>query len=277
MNPLAKMLLKRLSRAARPYLQSYGLLNTSGVYNRSALVFTPAAERVAVLAPHMDDETLGCGGTLALHAQCGARIDVVFLTDGRLGAEGIAALGGVARDAAQRELIERRRREARAALDVLGVTTMHCLDAEDGALASSPDAAVRLRAILMEVRPELVYVPFWLEEHTDHRAASRVLLDAVADTPLDFRCAGYEVWTPLFPNALVDITSVVPQKKAALAAYASQLAQGDYLHTCIGLNAHRAAGLYAPHGRYAEAFCMLSIGDYRKAFVAYCSDALAPH
>ena len=69
MNALTKVMLKRLSRAARPYLKSSGLLQVSGVYNRSALVWEPGAERVVVLAPHMDDETIGCGGTLALHAQ----------------------------------------------------------------------------------------------------------------------------------------------------------------------------------------------------------------
>src|SRR2546426_12131813 len=41
--------------------------------------------RVLVLAPHMDDEVLGCGGTLLQHARVGAQLTIVYLTDGRKG------------------------------------------------------------------------------------------------------------------------------------------------------------------------------------------------
>lgn len=269
MNGLTKVLLKRMSRAARPFLRSYGWLQTSGVYNHTALVWRPGNERVLVLAPHMDDEAIGCGGALALHAQAGADIAVVFLTDGALGARDIATLMGEHRARAQRALVETRKREARAALDALGVRLMHCLDAPDGDLAGSADTARKLRPILLEHRPDIVYLPFWLEEHADHRAANRVLLDAAEGSNLALRCLGYEVWTPLFPNCLVDITSVIEVKRSALAQYVSQLDQGAYLHTSIGLNAHRGAGLIDPHGAYAEAFCALTLADYRAGFDAF--------
>jgi N-acetylglucosamine malate deacetylase 1 len=266
LNALTRVLLKRMSRAARPYLKAHGLLQVSGVYNRTALVWRPGRERVVVLAPHMDDETIGCGGALALHAEQGAQITVVFLTDGRLGARDIGALFGEERARAQRELVATRKREARAALDVLGVRDMLCLDIEDGALARSRTAAHELRNVLSERKPQLVYLPFWLEAHADHCAASRVLLDAAQGAAADFRCLGYEVWTPLFPNCLVDVTEVMPLKRAALARYASQNAMGDYMHTAVGLNAHRAAGLLDPRGAYAEAFCAMSLQQYRREF-----------
>ena len=44
-----------------------------------------AHRTVVVLAPHSDDETIGCGGTLARHVECGAQVHVIFLTDGRWG------------------------------------------------------------------------------------------------------------------------------------------------------------------------------------------------
>lgn len=272
MNLLTKVLLKRLSRAARPYLSSSGLLQVSAVYNHSAMLWQPGAERILVLAPHMDDETIGCGGTLALHAQRGAQITVMFLTDGRNGSSDVNATYGETRERGQRELIELRTTEARAALQRLGANRMVCLDAEDGALDKCAWAPEKLRDVLLKLQPEIVYLPFYLEEHPDHRAASRVLLDAVAGTSLQFQCMGYEVWTPLFPNCLVRIDSTVEVKKQALQEYRSQLRQCDYVHASIGLNAHRSAGLMNPpgfHGGYAEAFYASSLPQYREQFTRF--------
>ena len=274
MKQLTKVLLKRLSRAARPYLQQHGLLQVSGVYNKSAMVWQPGAEKILVLAPHMDDETIGCGGTLALHAQRGAQITVVFLTDGRNGSSEVNVLTGEERERKQRELVELRTTEARAALQRLGVNRMVCLDAEDGALDKCDWVAEKLRDVLLKHQPEIVYLPFYLEEHPDHRATSQVLLDAVAGTSLQFQCMGYEVWTPLFPNCLVRIDTTVETKKQALGEYRSQLQQCDYLHASIGLNAHRSAGLLNPtgfQGGYAEAFYATPLPQYREQFTTYGS------
>jgi LmbE family N-acetylglucosaminyl deacetylase len=271
MNALTKVMLKRLSRAARPYLKSSGLLQVSGVYNRSALVWEPGAERVVVLAPHMDDETIGCGGTLALHAQRGAKITVVFLTDGRNGSSKLSTLPREQRDQAQHWLVETRKQEARLALADLGIEEMLCLNAEDGALQADAGAAQQLRAILRERQPHLVYLPFYLEEHADHRAVSKILLDAVAATDLQFQCVGYEVWTPLFPNCLVRIDRTMPLKKTALTRYVSQLAEADYLHACVGLNAHRSAGLLDARNGYAEAFHISSLAEYREHYAQFCA------
>lgn len=269
MNALAKVMLKRLSRAARPYLRSSGLLQVSGVYNRSAMLWEPGAENVLVLAPHMDDEVIGCGGTIALHLQRGAQVCVVFMTDGSAGSGEVGVLRGEERARKERELAELRKAEARAALDTLGVRDMVCLDAPDGALASCAWTAEKLRSVIEERKPELVYLPFFLEEHPDHRATSRVLLDATRDSTSSFQCLGYEVWTPLFPNCLVRIDSTLEIKKAALSCYRSQLAEADYLHASIGLNAHRSAGLLNARNAYAEAFHVLSLDDYRKQFAQF--------
>ena len=82
MRRLTKFLLRSFSRAARPYLKNVGLLQTAKVFNRSTLIWEPADETVLVLAPHMDDEVIGCGGTIAKHTARGANVTVAFLTDG---------------------------------------------------------------------------------------------------------------------------------------------------------------------------------------------------
>lgn len=257
-----RRLLTHFTHVARPYLRSYGLLQTAKVFNRSALVWDPGPERVVVLAPHMDDETIGCGGSLARHVSKGAQIDVVFLTDGRRG-------GSSGDRRAEQELIQVRRREAQAALQILGVQHLHCLDLVDGELQSEPAAVARLRELLLATRPELIYLPCFLEEHPDHRAASQLLLDATAGTALAPRCQCYEIWTPLFPNCFVNIDSVLEQKKAAVLKYRSQLDGSDYLHTQLGLNAYRSTAIVNAGCRYAEAFLSVPLAQYRELFEAY--------
>jgi N-acetylglucosamine malate deacetylase 1 len=263
MRSLAKLFLRGFSRAARPYLKSYGLLQTAKVFNRSALVWEPAGETVLVLAPHMDDEVIGCGGTLAKHVARGASVSVVFLTDGGAG----GALPSGEHSAAA--LTAARKREAQLALAVLGIRHLEFLDAEDGSLAATPDVVQKLRAILESGRFDLVYLPFFLEEHPDHRAASRILLDAAHGTHLQPQCLGYEVWTPLFPNCLVNIDATAELKREALAHYRSQLAEADYAHTQFGLNAYRSAAFLTGTCRYAEAFCALPLEQYRQLHDAY--------
>lgn len=265
MNKVTQSLLKYLARNARPMFESYGLLRTAKVYNRTALVWEPGAENVVVLAPHMDDETIGCGGTLARHVEAGAKVRVVFLTDGRQGANAtLAGLTGEARARKESELIRTRRNEARLALDTLGIPDMDCLDAPDGGLTEDTTTVAPLRAILERVRPDLVYLPFFLEQHPDHSAATRVLLEATRDSNLSFTCCSYEVWTPLFPNCLVRIDAQIELKRRAIACYRSQLDGANYIHTQLGLNAYRSSAFINDYGQYAEAFSCVPLAELRK-------------
>jgi N-acetylglucosamine malate deacetylase 1 len=244
-----KLLLSKLSKAARPFLRSQGLMRVKKIFNASALEWQPGNERVLVLAPHMDDEVIGCGGTLARHVACGAQVTVVFLTDGQMG-------GGA----------QTRRQESQRALEELGIQQVRYCSAQDGKLADDTRAAEELRGIISQIEPQLVYLPCFIEEHPDHRATSAVLANAVAGLQNTFLCFGYEVWTPLFPNCLVRIDATIDAKRRALGHYQSQLAQADYLHTALGLNAYRSGALLASDCRFAEAFSVMPLKSYIAAF-----------
>jgi LmbE family N-acetylglucosaminyl deacetylase len=263
MKALTQFLLRTLSRTARPYLTAHGLLRVAKIFNRSAIEWQPSNERIVVLAPHMDDEVIGCGGTLARHIACGSDVTVVFLTDGRLGGKDGAA------GAARSDITAVRKREAQLALAELGITQSVFLDGEDGRLGASPGLGEALRAALAAARPDIVYLPFFLEEHPDHRAVSVLLAEAVNGADMSFRCHGYEVWTPLFPNCLVRIDATVEAKRRAIAHYQSQLAEANYLHTALALNAYRSSALADGECRFAEAFYAVSLPQYLELFRAY--------
>lgn len=243
------------------------LLRDSSLFTQQATVVEPGSGRIVVVAPHMDDETLGCGGTIARHVLAGAQVTVAFLTDGRYGAS-YEGMTEPERDLRRKEIVATRRAEAQCAGRILGVQSLSFLDAEDGSLRKDRHVPGLLRAILERERPHCVYLPSFLEQHRDHRAANGVLLTATAGTGLQFECRGYEVWTPLMPNCVVNIDATVELKRRAIACYRSQLDQMDYAHAALGLNAHRSLALGGNAGGFAEAFQALPLAEYLRLYRA---------
>jgi len=261
---LRTLLEKAAGRRTRSGLRS--LVAATSVYDMPVSQCEPGRSRVVVLAPHMDDEVIGCGGTIARHVRAGSDVAVIFLTDGRHG-------GGA--NIPQADLVGVRKAEARRAAQILGVRAVTFLDAEDTRLRSDHAVAGRLRVILERERPEIVYLPCFMDAHPDHRATTRVLLAATRGSALRFECRAYEVWTPLVPNCLIRIDDTVHLKQQALSCYESQLAVMDYLHGSLGLNAFRAMGLGSHAARFAEAFHSLELAEYRRVYCAVGSGETA--
>jgi len=209
--------------------------------------------KVLVLAPHPDDETIGCGGALALHRAHGDPVKVLVLTDGAL-AEGP--------DAGGPDYIALREQEARAALAILGIEEVEFWRLADRALAADATTVARLVAALEAYRPTLLYVPSPLEPHPDHAAAAQLVWSAIRQTTIPVSLCLYEVGLPIRPNTLLDITPVLSQKERALTCYASQLTLNDYKAKILGLNRYRSYTLPA-HVTHAEAFWRLTSEEAR--------------
>lgn len=232
----------------------------------------PPGERVLLLAPHPDDETIGCGGTLRKYVEAGARVRVVVLTDGRRGDPELRRLAAddPARPRLESELASRRKREALAALAVLGVQEHEFLEVCDGELRGAAGAvASRLARMLSEWRPDLVLLPFVTDRHVDHFAANRCFLEAVEQLKdgwtAALQCLAYEIWSPIYANLYVDITATIDWKRRALDCYRSQLDHMDFAAGVEGLNRFRAVSGLVP-GRYAEAFFLAPLPTYRRLY-----------
>jgi LmbE family N-acetylglucosaminyl deacetylase/glycosyltransferase involved in cell wall biosynthesis len=177
--------------------------------------------RALVLAPHPDDETIGCGGSVALHAECDDHVTVLFLTD-----------GGAAGDP------EVRKAEARKACQALGAQTVLFWDYPDRHLPSEGEAVERLLALLEKEKPEVLYCPSPWEVHPDHLAACRLGSAALRRYAQSIDVLYYELGNPLQPNSLVDVSGVFEKKRHAISQHQSQLA-------------------LAPYDRYMESFACL--------------------
>ena len=114
-----------------------------------------------MLAPHMDDEIIGCGGTLYQHILQGATVTVVYLTDGRSAGELPQDTAGGQRRGQELSLVAVRRQEALMAMQTIGIQNGIFLDAEDGQLGSAHDLPQRVRQILHSIQPHLVICHFF--------------------------------------------------------------------------------------------------------------------
>jgi len=230
------------------------------------VVAVPDAARVLVLAPHPDDEAIGCGGAILHHVRRGAQVTVCFVTDGSRGDARLRENAARGMDTARLrdQLKHLRQAEAREAAGVLGVRDLRFLDFPDGELTKSRETELAIAGVLGECKPGVVYLPFLTDRHRDHFETNSIFLAAARGSGLPLGrlfCFGYEVWSPLYANRLIDITAVMPLKREAISRYRSQIASTDYLKCIEGLNAYRAmAGL---KGRgYAEAFFGASFSNY---------------
>jgi LmbE family N-acetylglucosaminyl deacetylase len=204
------------------------------------------ATRAVVIAPHADDEVIGCGGLLWHLAERGAATSVVFLT--REAKRSIATPSMLAG-------IPRRVHEARNAQRHLGYDVGEHVGLDERFL---PESDARLRGAvaprLVTARPDLVLVPNYYEMHPDHRAAARATLLVthalweVGALP-DLRAVLlYEIWgvCPSVDGYFALPGPAVDAVRAALACYETQTATVDYLSLLAELRESRAHALGRP-------------------------------
>lgn len=181
--------------------------------------------RILVIAAHPDDELLGCGGTVALHAKAGDAVTAVIVCEGeslRYGPNGVG----------QAEHI----RNAAAALGVADVRPLGFADQRLDTLALT-DIITPLERIVRDVRPQIVYCQYGGDANLDHAIVFKAQLVATRPTEPSieaiyaFDTASSTEWgypRTFLPDTWVDVTATLEQKLAAMACYESELR--DYPH-----------------------------------------------
>ena len=132
------------------------------------------SKKIVVFAPHPDDETWGCGGTIAKKIREGYEVLIVVITDGRHLFRSV----GIDRDPTPEEVKKIRREEVLRAIKVLGASRNNLvfLDFEDGALEKyEKEVEERIIEILREYSPAEVFFPYIKDGHPDHRVTNRVV------------------------------------------------------------------------------------------------------
>jgi len=175
---------------------------------------------VLVIAAHPDDEVLGCGGTVALHARAGDEVTAVIACEGESLRYGPGGVG-------QSE-------HSRRAVEMLGLKESRRLGFPDQRLDTLTllDLIAPLERAVQEVRPAVVYCQFGGDANRDHELLFRAAL--VATRPLEpfieavyaFDTASSTEWgypRSFVPDTWVDISTTLEQKLCAMACYESEV------------------------------------------------------
>lgn len=224
----------------------------------------PEASKVLILAAHPDDETLGCGGAIALHKKAEAEVRVIVFTDGgavsHKGGEDIASL---------------RKKEAELSGKILGIDKIYFYGLPDGSLNShASEARKALKDVVNNYKPDLIYAPSAVDFHPDHRAVFEMTYNLLKRGA---SIAFYEIYSPIRFNLLIDITEVMQIKSEAFAVYRTSLVGKPvhFLKALKGLNAYRRfLTPISEDDKYYEAFWLVNAPVSRKEIIKWLTYGL---
>lgn len=222
--------------------------------------------KVLVVAAHPDDEILGCGGTIARHAEAGDQVQVLIMAEGATSRQ------------QQRDRIQASHelstlaKAAQRAGEILGAKGVELLDLPDNRLDSLDrlDLIKEIEVRVARHQPQVVYVHHAGDVNVDHRRLHEAVVTACRPTPhntvqrlLSFEVASSTEWQPpgsapaFQPNWFVDISTQWARKRDALAAYSSEMRPWPHSRSIQALE-HLARWRGAQVGvEAAEAFCLL--------------------
>lgn len=209
-----------VTRIFQPFLSLFGRDITESLPNGTVLVF----------APHPDDETLGCGATIARFTAKGQRVRIVCATDG--------SKASISKVISPERLAAIRREELLKAAAKLGVKSYEviALNHPDGEADKHEDKMARAFAEQIKIaEPGLVLLPSLLEWSGDHRAVARACVEAMRQAGYRGRAFEYQVW--FMPLGLFDLLAFwrllryrkvrageyLAVKRSAMAEHRSQL------------------------------------------------------
>lgn len=243
---------KKILNIIKPVIIPINKLILSNYYSGTKDVQNLTEKKVLFLAPHVDDETIGAGGTLKKYADFGAETHVVFLTDG----------SGSKSDKTAKTLVDIRKNEAVQVQNLLNINSIHFFDEKDGHLQSNQETQQRLKQLIEELKPEVIFAPVFVDCHPDHIATVNLLNDTLKlmneDLSHKIVIRLYEINT-LLPreeiNCIVDVTPYKEIKEKAVGIFQSQAIDFDGF---LSLSLIKSKLVKDEKVKVVETFCQLN-------------------
>jgi|SRR3989344_4296501 len=214
--------------------------------------------KILVIAPHPDDEVLGCGGTIKKHSNSGDEVYLCVVTK------------PYTPDWSE-EYISQKPKEAKKSSEILGIKEIFFLDQPTVKLDTVGQKKLNdlISEIIRKVEPEVLYIPFFGDINKDHRLVSEACLVAVRPRPSSFikKVLAYEVrsetdwgrgvFEPFIPNVFVDVSDAIDEKIKAMSCYKTQLKEWPHPRSLEGIKIFSKARGMEAGLEYAEAFMLL--------------------
>lgn len=217
--------------------------------------------RILVIAPHPDDETLGCGGSLLKHKSDGDSLSWLVATRGH-------------EPQWSAELLDRKEKEIASVTAAYGFDQTIRLNFPSIKLDTIPldEFIAAIRNAIGDCKPELVYLNHFGDVHSDHRivfeATMSVLKPFYSDKHGVKRVLSYEVMSstdaaPLnparafVPNVFTDVTDFLEKKLEIMALYESELQTSPLPRALDSLRALARLRGATIGAEFAEAFMLV--------------------
>ncbi|MBN1692135.1 MAG: PIG-L family deacetylase [Dehalococcoidales bacterium] len=215
--------------------------------------------KVLVIAPHPDDEVIGCGGTIAKHILEGDEVYLCVVTK------------AYPPDWPEDEIKERRDEVVRAN-KILGIKKTYFLDLPTVKLDTIPQKELNetIAKVVNKLRPEIVYIPHGGDVNNDHRLVFEAAMVAIRPKPalaikkvLCYETLSETEWAaPLaenafMPNVYVDISGVLATKLKAMSEYKSELKEFPHPRSLEAISALAKVRGATTGVEAAEAFMLM--------------------
>lgn len=217
-------------------------------------------KKVLAVAVHPDDETLGCGGALLRHRAEGDEIYWLIVTN-------ISEACGYSA-----EQVQKRQEEIDRVAGLYGFSRVFKLNFPTTEIDRVPMGKLiqSISEILNEIQPEILYIPFHSDVHTDHQITFKALMSCTKNFRYPFiekvlmceTLTETEFSPPLqnnafTPNVFIDISLFLGKKLKAMSLYESEVMKAPLprsLEVIEALARYRGSRIGV---KYAEAFMLI--------------------
>lgn len=194
-------------------------------------------DKYLVIAPHPDDESIGCGGIMSVYPDL---FDVLCLTHG--------------------DENDIRKTEMQNAMNYAGIKNLTMLNIRDKHIIDGQNEFDKFDI----GKYDIIFIPYIFDQHKDHKAVSLLLLNKLkhCNYKRTLKIAYYEVWSAInMPLAYVNISNVIENKKNMINCHKSQIASKNYADKITALNSYR--GLLRSLDA-VECYSIVDVNDFCK-------------